>query len=114
MNPQLLIEKLDRCILALSKGNIELKTLGLKKAETERNYRVALSQEILKLKTEKYPATLIIYMAKGNERVANLRLNRDIAESAYFVALDAVNNLRSEIEILRSKLTWIRTELKNS
>jgi len=53
-------------------------------------------------------------MSKGNERVADLRLNRDIAESSYFVALDAVNNLRSEIEIIRSKLTWMRAELKNS
>lgn len=114
MNPQQLINGLDSCILALSKGNTELKTLGLKKAQTERDYRVAMAQEILKLKAEKYPATLIIYMAKGNERVADLRLQRDIAESAYFVALDAVNNLRSEIEIIRSKLTWMRTELKNS
>jgi len=53
-------------------------------------------------------------MSKGNERVADLRLNRDKAESSYFVALDAVNNLRSEIEIIRSKLTWMRAELKNS
>lgn len=114
MNPQQLINNLDSCVLALSKGNTELKTLGLKKAQTERDYRVALAQEIFKLKTEKYPAILIIYMSKGNERVADLRLNRDIAESSYFVALDAVNNLRSEIEIIRSKLTWMRAELKNS
>jgi hypothetical protein len=114
MNPQGLINSLDACILALSKGNTELKTLGLNKAQTERDYRVALAQEMLKLKTEKYPATLIIYMAKGNEMVADLRLQRDIAESAYFVALDAVNNLRSEIEIIRSKLTWMRAELNNS
>jgi hypothetical protein len=114
MNPQKLMNDLNSCTLALSKGNTELKTLGLKKAQTERNYRVALAQEILKLKVEKYPATLIIYLAKGNEKVAGLRLERDIAESSYFVALDAVNNLRSEIEILRSKLTWLRTELSNS
>ena len=114
MNPQQLMNNLDSCILALSKGNTELKTLGLKKAQTERNYRIALAQEMFKLKTEKYPATLIIYMSKGNESVADLRLQRDIAESSYFVALDAVNNLRSEIEIIRSKLTWMRAELKNS
>jgi hypothetical protein len=113
-NPQLIFEQLDQCRLALQKGNTELKTLGLKKAQTERDYKVRQAQEILNLKVEKYPATLIMELAKGNEEVAKLRLDRDIAESSYFVALDAINNLRSEIEILRSKLAWLKAELRNS
>ena len=28
--------------------------------------------------------------------------------------LEAMNNLRLEIEIIRSKLTWLRSEFKNS
>lgn len=114
MNPQIILNKLDQCVQALSHGNIELKTLGLNKAQTEKAYRIKKSQEILKLKLEKYPVTLIMEIVKGNEEVAELRLQRDIAQSSYFVALDAINNLRSEIEILRSKLVWIRAELKNS
>lgn len=114
MNPQQLINKLNQCVIALGRGNTQLKTLGLEKAETERNYKVRQAQEILRLKSEKYPATLIMELVKGNEEVADLRLKRDIAESSYFVALEAMNNLRLEIEILRSQLTWMRTELKNS
>lgn len=53
-------------------------------------------------------------LVKGNEEVAELRLQRDIAESAYYVGLEAMNNLRLEIEIIRSKLTWLRNEFKNS
>lgn len=113
-NPQLVFNQLDQCRQALTRGNTELKTLGLKKAQTERNYRVRQAQEILKLKLEKYPTTLVMELAKGNEEVAQLRLERDVAESSYFVALDAINNLRSEIEILRSKLAWLKVEYKNS
>lgn len=86
----------------------------LEKAKTERDYKIKQAQEILKLKADKYPATLIMELVKGNEEVAELRLQRDIAESAYFVGLEAMNNLRLEIEIIRSKLTWLRNELKNS
>ena len=74
MNPQDLLDRLDKCVQALGRGNAHLKTLGLEKAKTE----------------------------------------RDIAESAYYTALQAMENLRLEIEILRSKLTWLRAEFKNS
>jgi hypothetical protein len=69
---------------------------------------------MLELKSQKCQATLIMALAKSDPEVAELAMKRDIAESSYFVALDAINNLRSEIEILRSKLTWLRNELKNS
>ncbi len=114
MNPQALIERLDQCIVALGRGNTQMKILGLEKAKTERDYKVKQAQEILKLKADKYPATLIMELVKGNEEVAELRLKRDIAESAYFVGLEAMSNLRLEIEIVRSKLTWLRNELNNS
>lgn len=114
MNPQELMDRLERCIAALGRGNVQMKTLGLEKAKTERDYKVKQAQEILKLKADKYPATLIMELVKGNEEVAELRLQRDIAESSYFVGLEAMNNLRLEIEIIRSKLTWLRSEFKNS
>lgn len=114
MNPQRLLERLEQCIAALGRGNTQMKTLGLEKAKTEKEYKVRQAQEILKLKADKYPATLIMELVKGNAEVAELRLKRDIAESSYFVGLEAMNNLRIEIEIIRSQLTWMRVELKNS
>lgn len=113
MNPQSLIDRLNQCIAALGRGNTQMKTLGLEKAKAEKEYKVRQAQEILKLRAEKYQATLIMELVKGNCEVADLRLKRDIAESAYFVGLEAMNNLRLEIEIIRSQLTWLRTELRN-
>lgn len=114
MNPQGIMASLDQCLLALSKGNTELKTLGLKKAQTEKAYSIKKAQEILKLKLEKYPATLIMEVIRGNEEIAELRLQKDIAESAYYTCISAIENLRLEIEVLRTKIAWLRTEFKNS
>lgn len=114
MTPGEIIEKINIVQIALTKGNSEIKTLGIKKAEAKRNYAVALNKKILLLKAEKYPATLIQDMARGDDEVAELRLKKDIAESAYFTSISAEDNLRLEIETLRSMLTWLRVELKNT
>ncbi|SMC17274.1 hypothetical protein SAMN02745134_00277 [Clostridium acidisoli DSM 12555] len=114
MTPGEIMEKINIAQIALTKGNTEIKTLGIKKAEAERNYKVALNKKILILKAEKYPATLTLELAKGDEKVADLRMNRDIAESSYYTAVDSMNNIRLEIETMRSILTWLRVEYKNS
>lgn len=114
MTPGDIIQKLNTCILAIQKGNVELKSLGLKKAKAEREYRIALQKEMLKLKTDGFKVTIIPDMARGNEIVANLRLNRDVAESTYYCCRDGIKYLETEIDILRSQLTWLRTEFKNS
>ena len=113
-NPILIMEKLDSCVQALSKGNIEQKRLGLEKAKTERDYRVKYNQKMLQLKMEKCQATLIVALAKSDPEVAELAMKKDIAESAYFTCISAIENLRLEIEIYRTKLSWLRAELNNS
>lgn len=114
MNINELFERLDKCIAALGRGNIQLKSLALKKDNTENRYRIALRKEILKLKLEGYPATLINDLSKGEETVAKLRLERDIAKDSYYVCLNALDNLKLEIDVLRSQLAFARAELLNS
>ncbi len=114
MNPEELFERLEQCIAALGRGNIELKKLSLKKNDTQNKYMIALRKEMLKLQLEGYKATLINDLARGEETVAKLRLERDIAKDSYFVCLNAIENIRLEIECIRSRITWERVELKNS
>ncbi|GKX65621.1 hypothetical protein [Inconstantimicrobium mannanitabidum] len=113
MNPQGLINRMENLVSQLGKKNEEQKQLGREKAEAEQSYRVAKAKEILRLKAEKYPVTLIADLTKGNEKVAELKLKSDIAESAYFTAISATENIRLEIEIIRSQLTWLRSEMNN-
>ena len=115
MSPSIIMEKIQACQQALTAGNTQLKTLGVKKADAERKYRVELRKELLRLRQlEKQPVTLIKDLAKGKEDIAALRLNRDITKSAYYTAISAMENLRVEIETLRSMLCWLREEYKNS
>jgi hypothetical protein len=114
MTPGEIMDKITACQQALTRGNIELKTLGLKKAEAERNYRIALSKKLFILRTDKYPVAIIQDIAKGTDEISTLRLQRDIAEVNYNVCIEAMRNLRLELEAYRSFLTWERVELKNT
>lgn len=114
MTPQQIIERITQCNAALTRGVTSIKTLSLKKAQAERDYKVKKRQKILELRLNKYPATLINDLVVGDEEVAELRLKRDIANSDYFTALEAMQNIRLELESYRSMLTWNRVELKNT
>ncbi|WP_332856756.1 hypothetical protein [Clostridium paraputrificum] len=114
MNPQQIINKMNECLMAMQKGNIQYKSLGLKKAVAEEKYRVALQKEMARLKLEGYRVTIIPDMARGNEEVARLRLERDIAEVNYTVCRDSLRYNERELDILRSQLAWLKVEFKNS
>lgn len=64
MNPQQILEQMEMTRQALTRGNTQLKTLSIKKAEAERNYRVAVRKEILALRLEKVPTTIINDLSK--------------------------------------------------
>jgi len=114
MNPQQIISKMNQCLMAMQKGNIQYKSLGLKKAAAEEKYRVALQKEMARLKLEGYRVTIIPDMARGNEEVARLRLERDIADVNYTVCRDSLRYNEKELDILRSQLAWAKVEYQNS
>ncbi|HDK7136994.1 TPA: hypothetical protein PTV74_000809 [Clostridium botulinum] len=70
---------------------------------------------MLKLRNiDKYPSNMINDLSKSNDKVVELRLQRDIKESSCYTAISAMDNLRLEIGTLRLLLTWLRIELKNT
>ena len=69
---------------------------------------------LLKLRLDKIPSNIIQDVAKGDDRISQLRLDRGLAENNYTTCQEALRNKRIELEALRSLLTWERTELKNS
>lgn len=114
MTPQQIIQKIESAKIALTKENDELKTLGVKKSNAERTYRIELRKELLKLRIDKCPVATIQDIAKGSDRISYLRLQRDLHENSYTVCQEAMRNTRLELEALRSLLTWQRVELNNS
>lgn len=114
INPDGVMELLDVKQKELSDMNLRLFKYGEEKAYAERRYRQELRKELLILREQKVPTTIINDLAKGKEKISNLRYARDFAESKYYTCLSSIENKRLEIEVLRSKLTWLRVEFGSS
>lgn len=103
---QSLTERLNNSVKKLSEYGNEL-------AIHERDYKVTLRQEALKLREEKnMPVTLINQIIYGIPEVANKRFKRDVAETMYNVALENINSLKLQMRILESQLSreWGNTK----
>ena len=89
-----------------------LKPRGQKKAQTEHDYRVALSKLLLELRAAGQPVTHLLEIAKGEPEIAQLRLERDIAESLYESAQEAINVQKLKIRVLENQLSreWGNTK----
>lgn len=78
---------------------------GKEYALAERDYKVALRQEALKLRAEKnMPVTLIQQVVYGVSEVADKRVKRDIAESMYQTAQENINSIKLQIRVMESQL----------
>ena len=109
-----IIEDIKRTQQAIIEGNTLLKTIGVKRAKAEYEYRKKLSQLILHLRYEKrIPVNLVDNIAKGNEQVAKLRLERDIAQAEYETTKYQLKGLEKSLEAYRSILSYDKIELNS-
>lgn len=82
-----------------------LRANGIKLAEAERQYKVKLREEALKLRQEKGMAvTLIDLIIYGVPEVADLRLKRDIADAMYTANQEHINTTKLQIRILENQI----------
>lgn len=88
----------------LSKSADALFDLGREKAEKERDYRSALAQEILKLKTEGMPVSIINEVAKGN--VSERLFQRDLAEARFKAGIEAADAIKVQVSALQTILKY--------
>ncbi len=82
----------------------EIRERGQAKSIAERDYRVALAKEILELRTEGTPVTIINDLCRGNEKIATLKMKRDIAETLYDSAMQAIYNYKLNIDIIQNQI----------
>ena len=112
MNPNQLIEQLKKLGVELHTANQKLYESAEEKAKAEREYRKALAVKELELKQEGYPATLIIDLARGDEKVSLLKLERDKQVAIYESCKYEINALHDRISIGQSILAWLKNEFK--
>jgi hypothetical protein len=88
--------------------NISLRKLretGTAFAQAERDYKITLRQEALKLRSEKeMPVTLIQQVVYGVPEVAEKRFKRDVAEAIYQANQEAINTLKLQIRVMENQL----------
>ena len=77
---------------------------GMKYCEAERQYQMAKSKEILRLKSEGYPITLIPQIVKGIEHIAELDFNRNAAEIVYKANQEAINIKKLQLRVKESEV----------
>lgn len=88
----------------LDKAIQQLGVRGKAYAQAEHDYRVALSKEILRARADGIPVTIISDLCRGKPEIARLRLEKDIAETVYDSAKEAIQGYKLQIRILDAQL----------
>jgi hypothetical protein len=96
--------KIDAKAKMLDLAIQNLGELAERRAETEKCYRMALSKKMLEYRAEGYPVTIISDMCRGDEEVASLKYERDMAEAYYKKNVETIDAAKHSIETLTSRL----------
>jgi len=97
-----LMAEVQEKVHLLDKAVTQFGKRGSALADADRRYRVAYAEEILKLKAEGLPATLIPDIAKG--KTADAKFERDAAEVTYNSAKEAINALKLQIRVIEEAI----------
>ena len=108
-----LYEEIQRLMKELTASISKLRDNGVKLAEAERNYKVSLCQQALKVKAEGQPITLINTIIYGIDEVAEKRLKRDIAEANYKTNQEHINITKLKLRVLEEQLSREWGNVKN-
>lgn len=82
----------------------QLRKSGTDYAEAERDYKVLLRQECLKLRDEGMAIGLIDKTCYGIPSVAEARFKRDVAEAVYKANLEAINSTKLQLRLIENQL----------
>lgn len=99
-----LINELQNLTKQLSNSLRQLRTNGIKLAEAEKEYKIAVNKKALLLRSEDMPVTLINQVIYGYEDIAQLRFLRDSAEVVYNANQEAINTLKLQIRIVENQI----------
>lgn len=108
-----LYNELQKKINELNVSLKKLRETGTSYAEAERDYKITLRQEALKLRSEKeMPVTLIQQVVYGVPEVAEKRFKRDVALTIYEANREAIQTIKLQIKIIENQLDreWVNNK----
>lgn len=108
-----LIEEIQKLIKELDISVRNLRKAGTEFADAEKQYKMKLREEALRLRDTGEAVTLIAQIVYGIPTVAELRFNRDVKEAVYKANQEAINVCKLKLRILEGQLNreWgVKTE----
>ena len=108
INIEVIINKLEYKVNELTIRNAKLKKIGTVKDKLEATYRCELRKELLRSSLNNTKISINGDITRDDAKIAQLRLNRDLAKIRYYLMESSIENIKFEIEVLRSILIWLR------
>lgn len=100
-----LYQELQDKILQLNASLKELRKSGTNYAQAEKDYKMLLRTECLKLKDDGMAIGMIDKTCYGIPSVAEARFQRDVAETVYKANLEAINSIKLQMRIIENQLS---------
>lgn len=94
---QTMSQQLDASLKMLRKNGIAL-------AEAERDYKILLRRECLKLRDAGTAIGMISMIAYGIPEVAEARFKRDVADAVYKANIEAINTKKLQMRLTEGQL----------
>lgn len=99
-----LYNELESKIQELEISIRSLRKTGQNYAEAERDYKILLRQEVLKMRDEGQAIGVITLTCYGIPSVAEARFKRDKAEAIYKANQEAINSIKLQLRLLESQI----------
>lgn len=99
-----LYEEIQRLMLELTASISHLRKNGENLAEAERDYKLTLRQEALRLRAGEMPVTLINNIIYGVPEVAEKRFKRDVEQANYDANKEHINVTKLKLRLLEAQL----------
>lgn len=99
-----LLNELQAKIKDLEISVKELRKSGTNYAKAERDYKILLRTECLKLRDEGMAIGMIDKTCYGIPGVAEARFKRDVARTVYEANIDAIQSIKLQIRILDAQI----------
>jgi len=100
-----LFQELQAKIAQLDKSVRMLRQTGSEYAQAERDYKILLRTECLKLRDDGMAIGMIDKTCYGIPSVAEARFKRDCAKAVYQANLEAINSIKLQIRILNEQIS---------
>lgn len=81
-----------------------LRKSGTDYAQAERDYKILLREECLKLRDDGMAIGMIDKTCYGIPKVADARFKRDVAEAVYKANMEAINSIKLQMRLIEGQL----------